>query len=346
MTRTTARRGGTRAPAPARLHGEAYEESVSRLWLTAVRLGRPTLDALRKQGWDDAEIEDITAELTARGMLVPNVEGDAWQVVPPAEAVLRHIERWERRISLARATASELDQIWRAAVGDGRELQPAGMELLKSVADIAQRVRGMHRLATERLWWALDASAASLALLEESATEEGVLPVRSGVDVRIVVDTALLDTPHAMSFVERAQAAGHPVRVAAGLPFSLLLCDARAAILDLSRHDPVGDGSLEARRTGPLKGVEALLQEIWVLSTPLAVVVDTGTGTVLDGVPLDDRDRRVLALLATGASDQLIARQSGISVRTVERRVRYLMDHLGAATRFQAGVQAARRGWL
>ena len=54
----------------------------------------------------------------------------------------------------------------------------------------------------------------------------------------------------------------------------------------------------------------------------------------------------ILTLLAAGASDATIARQSGISQRTVERRVRALMDQLGAGTRFQAGVQAARRGWL
>jgi DNA-binding NarL/FixJ family response regulator len=51
-------------------------------------------------------------------------------------------------------------------------------------------------------------------------------------------------------------------------------------------------------------------------------------------------------LLTVGASDQVVARQLGVSVRTVERRVRYLTEHLGAATRFQAGVQAVRRGWV
>ena len=58
------------------------------------------------------------------------------------------------------------------------------------------------------------------------------------------------------------------------------------------------------------------------------------------------RDRTILALLAAGAPDATIARQTGVSQRTVERRVRALMDQLGAGTRFQAGVQAARRGLL
>jgi len=61
---------------------------------------------------------------------------------------------------------------------------------------------------------------------------------------------------------------------------------------------------------------------------------------------LDIRDARILSLLSDGRSDSTIAREFGISLRTVERRVRSLMDRLGAKTRFQAGVQAARRGWI
>lgn len=63
-------------------------------------------------------------------------------------------------------------------------------------------------------------------------------------------------------------------------------------------------------------------------------------------MPLDGRDVHILSLLSAGRTDAAIARQSGISQRTVERRVRALMNQLGAATRFQAGVQAARRGWI
>jgi DNA-binding NarL/FixJ family response regulator len=75
------------------------------------------------------------------------------------------------------------------------------------------------------------------------------------------------------------------------------------------------------------------------------------TAPVRDNAPmqekqLDRRDARILSLLSDGRSDSTIARESGVSLRTVERRVRSLMDRLGAKTRFQAGVQAARRGWI
>ena len=41
-----------------------------------------------------------------------------------------------------------------------------------------------------------------------------------------------------------------------------------------------------------------------------------------------------------------VARTLGLSLRTVRRRVAALMTELGADSRFQAGVEAARRGWL
>jgi DNA-binding CsgD family transcriptional regulator len=57
-------------------------------------------------------------------------------------------------------------------------------------------------------------------------------------------------------------------------------------------------------------------------------------------------DRFVLAQLAQGAKDEQVARTLGLSLRTVRRRVADLMTELGADSRFQAGVEAARRGWL
>ena len=54
----------------------------------------------------------------------------------------------------------------------------------------------------------------------------------------------------------------------------------------------------------------------------------------------------LLAQLADGAKDEQIARKLDVSLRTVRRRIAALMTDLGVDTRFQAGVEAARRGWL
>ncbi|MBD8609959.1 hypothetical protein IFT77_05635 [Frigoribacterium sp. CFBP 13729] len=69
---------------------------------------------------------------------------------------------------------------------------------------------------------------------------------------------------------------------------------------------------------------------------------DPATG--LRAPTVDERD--LLAFVAAGATDDVIARQLGISPRTLRRRLRDLFDELGASNRFHAGVEAARRGWV
>ncbi|HEU5268350.1 MAG TPA: LuxR C-terminal-related transcriptional regulator [Jatrophihabitans sp.] len=54
----------------------------------------------------------------------------------------------------------------------------------------------------------------------------------------------------------------------------------------------------------------------------------------------------LLELLATGTTDESIGRRLGISVRQVRRRTALLFGRLGASSRFAAGAEAVRRGWL
>jgi len=57
-------------------------------------------------------------------------------------------------------------------------------------------------------------------------------------------------------------------------------------------------------------------------------------------------EHAMLTLIGAGLKDEVIARQLGMSARTLRRRSQDLMAELGAANRFQAGAEAARRGWL
>jgi hypothetical protein len=56
--------------------------------------------------------------------------------------------------------------------------------------------------------------------------------------------------------------------------------------------------------------------------------------------------RLLLDQLVAGAKDEQIARTLGWSLRTVRRRVAELLGDLGASSRFQAGAEAVRQGWL
>ena len=61
---------------------------------------------------------------------------------------------------------------------------------------------------------------------------------------------------------------------------------------------------------------------------------------------LTDEERRIVGLLAEGLTDDAIARRLGLTRRTCRRRIRVLMERLGARSRFQAGALAAKAGWL
>ncbi|MEV4454832.1 LuxR C-terminal-related transcriptional regulator [Microbispora sp. NPDC049633] len=58
------------------------------------------------------------------------------------------------------------------------------------------------------------------------------------------------------------------------------------------------------------------------------------------------QERQLLKLLAEGLTDEGAARQLGLSQRTVRRMMAGIMERLGARSRFEAGLQAAKRGWL
>lgn len=333
--------GGAGRGAGRAAFGEAYEDFVSSVYVTAIRLGTPTRSGLRSGELDDEAVSVGTSELVARGLLAVTDDPDVWEVVPPRDALPRYADSVQRRMETARATAAQVEALWRRAVGT-QPVQPHGsFELLADAGAVAQRIAHEHRTATRRLWWAIDSSPAALQVLADPDR----LAVREGVERRLVLDTSLLGSEVALEHVERSLAAGHAVGVANGLPFSAVLADSTAAIIDVTAFAEEGEGSVEVRLPPSVQAVRRLLEVMWGLSTPYGrhlrdAMDDEGV------LPLAVRDRRILALLTTGASDQVIARQSGVSVRTVERRVRYLMDRLGAATRFQAGVQAARRGWI
>ncbi|WP_406476623.1 helix-turn-helix domain-containing protein [Streptomyces sp. NBC_01615] len=96
--------------------------------------------------------------------------------------------------------------------------------------------------------------------------------------------------------------------------------------------------------------LDALLElfEIWwARGTPLNIASD---GDV-HPVPTPDGetsapDSQLLSLLLSGLPDKAIASQLGVSLRTVQRRIRALMEATGSANRTQLGWHAAQQRWI
>jgi DNA-binding CsgD family transcriptional regulator len=110
-------------------------------------------------------------------------------------------------------------------------------------------------------------------------------------------------------------------------------------VLSLEIDDPV-----LADRLAALLGNVAGLRLAAPGEQPSATVVARDPPGSPDDAGLTQRELDVLALMAEGASNKMIARRLGISVHTVKFHVGSLLDKLDATGRTDAVAHAARRG--
>jgi DNA-binding CsgD family transcriptional regulator len=122
---------------------------------------------------------------------------------------------------------------------------------------------------------------------------------------------------------------------------------------DVSRRDrlrlavDVADHLLADRITSALSEVDGL-ELVGKSDEPDALVVGPAhTDRRPEAeIALTDREMQVLALLAEGASNKLIARRLGISAHTAKFHVASLLEKLDAVSRTDAVAHAARIGVL
>ncbi len=106
----------------------------------------------------------------------------------------------------------------------------------------------------------------------------------------------------------------------------------------------VADPALANRIAAALTGVEGVTL-VDKSDHPDALIAGAPAAAATDAdLVLTARELEVLALLAEGASNKLIARRLGISTHTAKYHVASLMDKLDAVSRTDAVAHAARLG--
>lgn len=143
--------------------------------------------------------------------------------------------------------------------------------------------------------------------------------------------------------LELLTAAGEKARVVNDVRLKLILVDDRFGLVPL-RAVGGPDSAVVVHPSPLLEALSWLFELVWERAVPLNFA-DKREPDGIRGAAAGD-EQRLLGLLASGITDAVIARHLGWSNRTMYRRLRLLLEHLDANTRFQAGIQASRRGWI
>lgn len=172
---------------------------------------------------------------------------------------------------------------------------------------------------------------------------ERVVPGDS-VRGRVVFETGELHADGSLAAVQEGLRGQDEIRVHAALPVKMLATDRTVALLPLAQQDTTPVGVL-VRESAILDALLGLFDYVWASAIPLHVDNANDADPVTPS-PLTAADRQLLSLLLSGLTDEAIAAHWGVSVRTVQRRVRALLSAAKVSSRMQLAWEAARHGWV
>lgn len=195
----------------------------------------------------------------------------------------------------------------------------------------------LQRSATEQVRGVVKPPCASTSALDALEMRK----LAEGVDHQVLYDRSALARPARLEMTSRLVEAGEQARVLHLAPTQIVLVDGEIALLPLVTTDSAVESAVVVRNCALLSAIRRIFEDLWRLAAPFTAAHGTQ-----DAVQPSEEERWILSLLASGATDDAIGRLMGFSARTAHRRVRELVARLGVETRFQAGMQAARLGWL
>lgn len=156
---------------------------------------------------------------------------------------------------------------------------------------------------------------------------------------RTIVDASSLENAEDQEEIARFAMDGEVIRLYDNVPIKAVIIDRRMALVPLHLEEQQRVGML-LRPSPLLNALYAHFEMVWELATPVGAGstpdVDAGQSGAIEL-------EQLLAMLASGLKDKVIASRLSLSQRTFDRRISLLQKRLKAHTRFQAGWNAAMR---
>jgi sugar-specific transcriptional regulator TrmB/DNA-binding CsgD family transcriptional regulator len=148
--------------------------------------------------------------------------------------------------------------------------------------------------------------------------------------------------PDRMEQIRRWQHSGEKARVHPEIPVKLAIMDRKTALMQMTAGHGSEDMAILIHPCALLDALTLLFDSFWRRAVPLSWNLP---GLVGGGPRPAAENEDLLRLLAAGFKDEAIARQLGVSTRTIGRRLADVMRDNGVSTRFQLGILLARQGW-
>ncbi|UFQ18851.1 MULTISPECIES: helix-turn-helix domain-containing protein [Streptomyces] len=263
-----------------------------------------------------------------------------WVAAPPGVALGALLTRQRHELEKAELAAALLAEEYRA-----RAAEPAVHDLVEVVtgaAAVSQRFRQLQLGARGEVCALVTGSPVAVTGMAISAGEQAA---GRGVRCRVVVERAVLDLPGGLGELTAAIGRGEQARVVDRVPAKLVIADGSLAMVPLTSRtaEPT---ALVVHASGLLASLTGLFEAVWREALPLRLGADGGT--VREDAPEgpDGTDLEILSLLLAGLTDASAAKQLDLGLRTVQRRVKRLMELAGVTTRLQLGWHAYERGWV
>jgi DNA-binding CsgD family transcriptional regulator len=340
---TAARPAGASPARPGRDSITAEARSLHRVLL--LHGGLPDAELCSRTRTPPERVRSCLAELAGLGLVT--ITGGAVTAVPHAQAVESLLAAQDAILEQALETVRQARRRLNVLIREGTALSGDGVGTVLAAppgedpdrafhaaqARPAAGVAALHpgtRFSRELLAVSLRRAAAQLA---------------RGLTLRVIHQSAALSHPHSAEYFRQVERLGGQVRFSDLLPFRLVLIDGTTAVCRL--EDPGGaPESLLFQGPRMLGLLGGLFETAWIQAAPLTRAAPPPAAAPGAPPPLTGQHQTIVRCLADGATDQAIARQLGITTRTVARRINEIYEALGVQSRFQAGAMARRRGLI
>ncbi|GGQ00939.1 helix-turn-helix domain-containing protein [Streptomyces roseolilacinus] len=299
-------------------------------------------DLAHRLALPERETERTLRRLEAQGLAAQSsYRTGRWVAAPPAVALGALLTQQRHELEQAELTAALLAEEYRAEAA----AQPAVHDLVEVVTGasaVAHRFRQLQLGAAEEVCALVTGRPVVVTGSENDAEERAA---ERGVAYRVVVEREVLERPDGVAELAVALHRGERVRVVDRVPTKLVVADRSLGMVPLTGRG-AEPAALVVHASGLLESLAGLFEAVWRDAVPLRLGA-AGDVPVEERAPgPDTTDLEVLSLLLAGMTDASVAKQLDLGLRTVQRRVRGLMELAGVTTRLQLGWHAYERGWV